>query len=243
MATPLPTEPVLEALNTATWQQADDAGHSSVGPGQYTSVAFGLRCKEADAGPSIGSVGDAYDKATCESSFATLECELLDRKRVKTQAEPRMAAFDFIEGLVLVRPRGAGAPPSPRSARSASNVAMASRPERSHCGRPRRGGSALSCDSGADKLSVHPVHEGGTAPDSITVLSRLGNRVWPVLTMCRPNGAVPSAREVGTRCTLSENQTVGRMQPRGHGRKNTTTSRGVRRTWSCSPSVCRIACT
>jgi hypothetical protein len=47
--------------------------------------------------PSMGSVGDAYDNAMCESFFATLECELLDRRRFKTQAEARMAAFEFIE--------------------------------------------------------------------------------------------------------------------------------------------------
>ena len=28
--------------------------------------------------PSMGSVGDCYDNALCESFFATLECELLD---------------------------------------------------------------------------------------------------------------------------------------------------------------------
>jgi putative transposase len=47
--------------------------------------------------PSTGSVGDAYDNALCESFFATLECELLDRTRFRTQAEARMAVFDFIE--------------------------------------------------------------------------------------------------------------------------------------------------
>lgn len=46
----------------------------------------------------MGSVGDAYDKALCESFFATLECELLDRRRFPTQPETRMAVFDFIEG-------------------------------------------------------------------------------------------------------------------------------------------------
>jgi putative transposase len=35
----------------------------------------------------------------CESFFATLECELLDRRRFKTQAEAEMAIFDFIEGF------------------------------------------------------------------------------------------------------------------------------------------------
>ncbi len=33
-----------------------------------------------------------------ESFFATLECELLDRVRFRTQAEARIAIFDFIEG-------------------------------------------------------------------------------------------------------------------------------------------------
>ena len=38
----------------------------------------------------MGSVGDCFDKAMCESFFATLECELLDRRRFKTQAQARM---------------------------------------------------------------------------------------------------------------------------------------------------------
>ena len=48
--------------------------------------------------PSMGSAGDCYDNALCESFFATLECELLDRHRFRTQAEARMAVFEFIEG-------------------------------------------------------------------------------------------------------------------------------------------------
>src|SRR5713226_6533364 len=46
----------------------------------------------------MGSVGDCFDNAMCESFFATLECELLDRRRFKTQIEARMAVFEFIEG-------------------------------------------------------------------------------------------------------------------------------------------------
>ena len=65
---------------------------------QYTSVAFGARCKEAGVRPSTGSVGDAYDNAMCESFFATLECELLERRRFASQAEAKMACFSFIEG-------------------------------------------------------------------------------------------------------------------------------------------------
>ena len=48
--------------------------------------------------PSMGSVGDCYDNALCESFFATLECELLDRNSFRSHAEARMAIFDFIEG-------------------------------------------------------------------------------------------------------------------------------------------------
>ncbi len=65
---------------------------------QYTSLAFGKRCNEAGVRPSMGSVGDAYDNAMCESFFATLECELFDRRRFASQAEARMACFSFIEG-------------------------------------------------------------------------------------------------------------------------------------------------
>ena len=64
-------------------------------PGQYTSVAFGGRCKQAGVRPSMGSVGDCYDNAMSESFFARLECELIDRYRFKTQAEARMAVFGF----------------------------------------------------------------------------------------------------------------------------------------------------
>ena len=55
--------------------------------------------------PSMGSVGDAYDNAMCESFFATLECELLERCRFKTQTEARSAVFAFIEGFYNPRRR------------------------------------------------------------------------------------------------------------------------------------------
>ena len=78
--------------------------HSDQGS-QYTSIEFGKRCREAGVRPSMGSVGDAYDNAMAESFFATLECELLDRRRFKTQAEARMAVFEFIEGFYNPRRR------------------------------------------------------------------------------------------------------------------------------------------
>ena len=96
----------LAALDMAVAQRrpADVIHHSDQGC-QYTSIAFGLRCREASVRPSMGSVGDAYDNALCESFFATLECELLDRQRFPTPAEARVAVFDFIEGWYNPRRR------------------------------------------------------------------------------------------------------------------------------------------
>ena len=48
--------------------------------------------------PSMGSVGDAYDNAMAESFFATLEREVLNRRRLRSQAEARMVVFEWIEG-------------------------------------------------------------------------------------------------------------------------------------------------
>lgn len=92
-------ELVLQALNMAVTQRKPrDVIHHSDQGSQYTSVAFGLRCKEAGVRPSMGSVGDAYDNAMCESFFSTLEAELLNRRTFTTKAEARMAVFEFIEG-------------------------------------------------------------------------------------------------------------------------------------------------
>ncbi len=99
MANHLRTQLVLDALDMALWQRRPEAviHHSDQGS-QYTSIAFGARCRRAGVRPSMGSVGDCYDNALCESFFATLECELLERHRFPSQAEARMAVFDFIEG-------------------------------------------------------------------------------------------------------------------------------------------------
>jgi putative transposase len=80
----LKTRVVLDALDMAlTTRKPDSVIHHSDRGSQYTSLAFGNRCKDAGVRPSTGSVGDAYDNAMCESFFATLECELLDRHRRK----------------------------------------------------------------------------------------------------------------------------------------------------------------
>lgn len=106
MHTTLETDVVLEALNMAVQQRRPvNVIHHSDHGCQYTSLAFGRRCKEVGVRPSRGSVGDAYDNAMCESFFASLECELIDRRRFRTQAEARMALFRYIEGFYNPRRR------------------------------------------------------------------------------------------------------------------------------------------
>ena len=63
METHLRAELVLKALDMAAWcrRPVGVIHHSDQGT-QYTSVAFGRCCEEMDVRPSMGSVGDAYDK-------------------------------------------------------------------------------------------------------------------------------------------------------------------------------------
>ena len=99
METHLRTDLVLAALDMAVRQRQPRAViHHSDHGSQYTALAFGSRCREAGVRPSMGSVGDCFDNALCESFFATLECELLDRASFRTPVEARLGVFEFIEG-------------------------------------------------------------------------------------------------------------------------------------------------
>jgi putative transposase len=106
MAAHLRTELLMDALDMALRSRRPrHVVHHSDHGCQYTSIAFGLRCREAGVQPSMGSVGDAYDNALCESFFATLERELLDRRRFATRAEAQLAVFDYLEGWYNPRRR------------------------------------------------------------------------------------------------------------------------------------------
>ena len=145
MESHLRTELVLAALDMAVAQRrpTEVIHHSDQGC-QYTSLAFGRRCGEAGVRPSMGSVGDAYDNAMCESFFATLECELLDRERFRTQADARLAIFDFIEGWY-----------NPRRRHSALDYLSPMIYERSHWTRDRTVPSGSMIDPGG-AISVPP---------------------------------------------------------------------------------------
>ena len=101
MSSQLVTKIVVDALDMAVEQRrpADGVIHHSDQGCQYTSIEFGKRCRDAGVRPSMGSVGDCYDNAMCESFFATLECELLDRVRLTDAKHAELAVFDFIEGF------------------------------------------------------------------------------------------------------------------------------------------------
>lgn len=96
----LRTERVLSAIEQAFAQRCpQEVIHHSDHGCQYTSIAFGKRCDELGVRPSMGSIGDCFDNAMAESFFASVECELLDRHHFKTQAEAKMAVFEYIEGF------------------------------------------------------------------------------------------------------------------------------------------------
>ena len=52
---------------------------------------------------SMGSTGDCYDNALCESFFATLECELIDRSGFATRRD--VSATDGLSAARALRCR------------------------------------------------------------------------------------------------------------------------------------------
>ena len=107
MADHLRTELVLAAFEMALWNRWPAAGvvHHSDHGCQYTSLAFGSRCRRAGITLAMGAVGDCYDNAMAESFFATLECELIDRSRWRTHTDARMAVCAYLEGFANPRRR------------------------------------------------------------------------------------------------------------------------------------------
>lgn len=101
---------VIAALDIALFTRKPEAGviHHSDQGSQYTCIAFGNRCKEMNVRPSMGTVGDAYDNAMAESFFATLECELIARRKWETKTRARMEIFTWIETWYNPRRRHSG---------------------------------------------------------------------------------------------------------------------------------------
>jgi putative transposase len=94
------SELVVDAVQMAVWRRRPPTGqtvaHSDHGS-QYTSWAFGKRLRAAGLLGSMGSIGDAYDNAMCESFFHTLQLELLDQHHWYTRRQLALAIFEWIE--------------------------------------------------------------------------------------------------------------------------------------------------
>jgi putative transposase len=100
---------VIAALDMALFtRKPQGVIHHSDQGSQYTSIAFGKRCKEMNVRPSMGTVGDAYDNAMAESFFATLECELIARRKWETKSQARLEIFTWIETWYNPRRRHSG---------------------------------------------------------------------------------------------------------------------------------------
>ena len=102
---------VTQALDMALMtRKPQSVIHHSDQGSQYTSIEFGIRCRQMGVRSSMGNVGDAYadfefcHNAMAESFFATLDCELIDRRVWETQTQARLAVFTWIE--VWYNPRG-----------------------------------------------------------------------------------------------------------------------------------------
>jgi transposase InsO family protein len=68
-------------------------------PGQFVSLAFGQKARDAGIAVSMGSKGCAYDNAVAESFFATLKKELVHRRSWRTRRELISEVFEFVEAF------------------------------------------------------------------------------------------------------------------------------------------------
>ena len=107
MADHLRSELVVDALEMALHRRRPDPGlvhHSDKGC-QYTAVLFTKRCVKAGIEVSMGSTGDCFDNACCETFHATLKKERIYRHSWPTRAAARSAIFEYIEGWYNPRRR------------------------------------------------------------------------------------------------------------------------------------------
>ena len=107
MADHLRSELVVDALEMAVTRRRPDRGlihHLDQGC-QYTAVLFWKRSAKAGIEISMGSVGDCYDNAVCETFHATIKKEKIYRQSWPTRAEARTAIFGYIEGWYNPRRR------------------------------------------------------------------------------------------------------------------------------------------
>jgi putative transposase len=98
---------VVDALAMAVTRRRPPAGlvHHSDRGSQYASLAFGRTLRESGLIASMGSRGDAYDNAACESVISTLKVEWIKRHRYRSRDEARLSLFRYIETFYNPRRR------------------------------------------------------------------------------------------------------------------------------------------
>ena len=69
------------------------------------AVLFTRRCERAGIEVSMGSVGDCYENAVCETFHASLKKERIYRRSWPTRAEARTGVFEYIKGWYNPRRR------------------------------------------------------------------------------------------------------------------------------------------
>ncbi len=98
---------VVDALAMAVTRRRPPAGlvHHSDRGSQYTSLAFGKTLRESGLVASMGSRGDAFDNAACESCISTLKVEWIKRHRYESRDQARLSIFRYIETFYNPRRR------------------------------------------------------------------------------------------------------------------------------------------
>jgi putative transposase len=98
---------VVDALAMAVTRRQPPAGlvHHSDRGSQYGSLAFGRTLRESRLTASMGSRGDAYDNAACESAISTLKVEWINRHRYQSRDQARLSIFRYIETFYNPRRR------------------------------------------------------------------------------------------------------------------------------------------
>src|SRR5205823_3679113 len=101
MADHMRAELVVDALQMALARRRPGPGlvHHSDQGGQYVSLGFGQKARDAGIAVSMGSKGDCFDNAVAESFFATLKKELVHRRSWPTRRELASEVFEYIEAF------------------------------------------------------------------------------------------------------------------------------------------------
>jgi len=98
---------VVDALAMAVTRRRPPAGlvHHSDRGSQSGSLAFGKTLRESGLVASMGSRGDAFDNAACESCISTLKVEWIKRHRYESRDQARLSIFRYIETFYNPRRR------------------------------------------------------------------------------------------------------------------------------------------